>query len=418
MTSPAPDRSPAQLLSGIRVVEMGMWAAGPAAGGILADWGAEVVKIEPPTGDPMRFLFKALSGSNVPDCPPFDVLNRGKRSVAIDVNDSLGRELVERVIGTADVFLSNMRPSFLERIGLGHARLLTAYPRLVYAVLTGYGIEGPDRDAPGYDVAAFSARSGVASRSTPPGGEPPNLASGLGDNLTGVALVAGIAAALFDRERTGRGQLVAASLLRTGIYGISMDLATRVSLGRLASPVRREAPSNPLLNSYAAGDGQWFWLVGAESARHWPHLISAIGDPGLGGDERFATPRDRRRNSRELVAALDRAFAEHPRDVWAERFAAHGVWWAPVNSVEDLLADPQVRAAGAFVDVPAEDGGQTVPSVATPLSFGSREVGPTGPVPRLGESTDRVLRDVGVDDSELRRLRAVGVLGGEPTESE
>ena len=399
------------LLSGVRVIEMGLWAAGPAAGGILADWGAEVIKIEPPGGDPMRFLFKALSGSKEPICPPFEVLNRGKSSVEVDVNRPEGLAIVERLIAGADVFISNMRPSFLERAGLGYDKLHTRYPRLIYAVLTGYGLEGPDRDAPGYDVAAFSARSGVASRSTAPGSAPPNLASGMGDNLTGVALVAGISAALYARERTGAGELVSASLLRTGIFGISMDLATRLTLDRLASPVRREAPSNPLLNSYSAGDGRWFWLIGAESTRHWPHLLAAVGDPSLGEDERFTTPRDRRRHNAELVARLDALFAEHDRDAWAQRFAEHGVWWAPVNSVEDLLQDPQVSASGAFVDVPANGDGPPARSVATPLSFAAHPAAPAGPIPALGEGTERLLHELGIGDDELRQLRAAGVLG-------
>jgi crotonobetainyl-CoA:carnitine CoA-transferase CaiB-like acyl-CoA transferase len=402
-----------KLLSGVRVVEMGLWAAGPAAGGILADWGAEVIKIEPPSGDPMRFLFKALSGSKETICPPFDVLNRGKHSVSVDVNHPEGLAIVERLVGSADVFLSNMRPSFLERAGLAYEQLRDRFPRLIYAVLTGYGLKGPDSDAPGYDVAAFSARSGVANRSTAPGAPPPNLASGMGDNLTGVALVAGIAAALYARERTGDGELVSASLLRTGIFGISMDLATRLTLGRLASPANREAPSNPLLNSYSAGDGRWFWLVGAESTRHWPFLVAAIGDTTLGEDERFGTPRDRRRNATELVTRLDAVFAEHDRDFWAQCFEEHGVWWAPVNSVEDLLVDPQVQAAGAFVEVPGHGDDAPTTTVATPLSFGSRPVAPGGPVPALGDSTDRLLRELGVDDAELVRLRSDGVLGSD-----
>ena len=402
------------LLSGVRVIEMGLWAAGPAAGAILADWGAEVIKIEPPGGDPMRFLFKALSGSKESICPPFEVLNRGKSSVEVDVNRPEGLAIVERLIAGADVFISNMRPSFLTRAGLGYDKLHALYPRLVYAVLTGYGLEGPDRDAPGYDVAAFSARSGVASRSTAPGAPPPNLASGMGDNLSGVALVGGITAALYARERTGEGELVSASLLRTGIFGISMDLATRLTLGRLATPVRRESPSNPLLNSYAAGDGRWFWLIGAESTRHWPHLVAATGDPSLGEDERFATPRDRRRNGAELVARLDALFAEHDRDTWADRFAQHGVWWAPVNSVEDLLEDPQVSAAGAFVDVPVDGDGPPARSVATPLSFAGHPAAPAGPIPALGEGTERLLHELGIGDDELRTLREAGVLGGGP----
>lgn len=186
-------------LSGIRVVELGLWVAGPAAGGILADWGAEVVKLEMPAGDPMRRLFGALSGSKESRCPPFDLYNRGKRSVAIDVNATEGVDVARRLVATADVFVTNMRPQFLMRVGLDADTLLAAHPRLVYACLTAYGLAGPDRDAPGYDMAAFSGRSGLAERATPPGATPPILPGGVGDNVSALSLVAGIAGALFHQ---------------------------------------------------------------------------------------------------------------------------------------------------------------------------------------------------------------------------
>lgn len=401
-------------LDGVRVVELGLWVAGPAAGGVMADWGADVIKIEPPSGDPMRRLFGALSGSKEERCPPFDLHNRGKRSVAIDINAPQGAEIVRRIVASADVLLTNMRPAFLRRVGFDPDRLLAEHPRLVYACLTGYGLEGPDKDAPGYDVAAFSARSGVADRSRAPEEPPPNLAGGMGDTVTAITTVAGIMAALFDRERTGKGQLVATSLLRTGAYCIGMDLATRLDLDRLA-PVRpRTAPQNAMLNSYVAGDGRWFWLMGAESTRHWPGLLAALDHPEISDDDRFRTPRDRRRNTEALVALLDRLFATRSRDEWAARFAEHDVWWAPVNSVEDLLADPQALAAGTFVEAPVRDAESEASRrhVATPVDFGSTRVGPAGPPPAIGSDGEAVLLELGMDDDEVRRLRENGVLGG------
>lgn len=401
------------LLKGIRVVELGLWVAGPAAGGILADWGAEVVKIEMPKGDPMRKLFGALSGSKEDRCPPFDLYNRGKKSVALDINHPEGVALVQQLVATADVFVSNMRPQFLERIGLGHATLLAKHPRLVYASLTAYGLEGPDRDAPGYDMAAYSGRSGLAERTTPPGASPPVLPGGLGDNVTAITMVSGIMAALFHRERTGQGQMVSTSLLRTGIYSIGMDVSTRVGLGRIAAAPSRTKPQNPLMNSYCASDGKWFWIVGAESERHWPGIVTALGDPSLMDDERFATPRERRRNSQALVLAIEALTARHTREEWAAIFKAHDVWWAPINSVDDLLEDAQVLACGAFVDVPVHDdeaAPQRFNGVATPVDFSATPAGPAGPPPRVGADANALLAELGLDDAQVQRLRDAGVI--------
>ncbi|HZZ52297.1 MAG TPA: CaiB/BaiF CoA-transferase family protein [Pseudonocardia sp.] len=393
-------------LEGFRVVELGMWAAGPGAGGVLADWGADVVKIEPPGGDPMRVLYSAMAGSSERRCPPFDLLNRGKRSVAVDLSTEEGVKVAERLIAGADVFLTNMRPKFLRRVGLDPERLTERYPRLVYALLTGYGLTGPDRDAPGYDVAAFSARSGASARSTPPGQPPVALVTGMGDLMTGMTTAGAVSAALLQRERTGKGQVVSTSLLRTGAYAVGLQIATRAGLGRLAPPPGRTAAVNPMFNSYRAGDGHWFWLIGAEAERHWPDLLAAAKDPRL-EDERFATTRGRRTNAEELVTILDDVFASRDRAQWARDFDEHDVWWAPVNSVEDLLEDPQAIAAGVFVDMPGGDG--VLRSVATPVDFGADEI-PMQAAPAIGADTDAVLRELGVEDTELDRLREAGVI--------
>jgi crotonobetainyl-CoA:carnitine CoA-transferase CaiB-like acyl-CoA transferase len=403
-----------KLLEGVRVVEMGLWVAGPAAAGILADWGAEVVKLEMPKGDPMRKLFGALSGSREERCPPFDLYNRGKKSIALDANHADGVALVQRLLATADVFITNMRPQYLQRAGLDAATLLAKHPRLVYASLTAYGLEGPDRDAPGYDMAAFSGRSGIAERATPPGGTPPILPGGMGDNVTAMALVSGIAAALFHRERTGRGQLVSTSLLRTGIYSIGMDVSTRLALGRIAAAPTRTRPQNPLMNTYCAGDGKWFWLVGAESERHWPGIVAALGDASLLDDERFATPRERRRNGTALVAAIDALVARRSRAEWAQVFREHDVWWAPIQSVDELVDDPQAIAAGAFVPLPGTDEAR---EVATPLDFSDAPSAPAGPPPRVGADADALLAQLGYAPEEVARLRAAGVLAAAPKET-
>ncbi len=398
-------------LSGIRVIEMGMWLAGPSAGGILADWGAEVVKLEMPTGDPMRSLYSSLYGSKESRCPPFDLHNRGKRSISVDVNHADGRALAHKLAATADVFLTNMRPQFLRRAGVDHGALLASNPKLVYGLLTGYGIEGPDKDAPGFDMAAFSARSGLTYRATPPGGVPPTLPGGMGDVVTAVTLVAGLLAAIIERGRTGRGQLVTTSLLRAGMYCGSMELSAYVGMGRVASPPSRTEPQNPLMNSYCASDGRWLWLIGAEAERHWKPIATALGLDALVDDERFRTPRERRRNGAALVAEFDAAFARKTRDEWAAVFAAHGVWWAPVNSFEDLVNDPQAQACGGFVDVAAAtEGGASLRSIATPVDFGGAMATSHPAAPRLAQDTDAILARAGVSAEEIARLRSEKVI--------
>lgn len=400
-------------LDGVRVVEMGMWVAGPAAGGMLADWGADVVKIEPKSGDPMRKFFVALSGSKEERCPPFDLYNRGKRSVAIDVGQPDGLRLIERLIETADVFITNMRPTFLLRVGLDAETLMRKHPGLVYASLTAYGLVGPDRDAPGYDMSAFQGRSGVTDRSTQAGAVPTTLPGGIGDNVTAITLTAGIAAALFHRERTGEGQLVSTSLLRAAIFSIGMDVSTRLALGRISNPSSRSKPRNPLFNLYKTGDEKWFWLVCTESERHWPKVIRALGVPEWGEDSRYLTPRDRRRNSAALVAAMDDAFARRTKAEWADIFRDHDVWWAPINSVNDLMHDPQVIASGAFATAPwnqAQPDGLSFNQVTTPVDFSRTAVSLSTPPPAVGAHTDSVLAELGISSDEITRMRQAGVI--------
>lgn len=395
-------------LAGVRVVEMGMWVAGPAASGVLSDWGAEVIKIEPLGGDPMRTFFVAISGTKETRCPPFDLYNRGKKSVAIDIGKAEGVALVERLIASADVFLTNMRPNFLARVGLDASTLLDRNPRLVYASLTAYGLAGPDRDAPGYDHSAFQARSGVAERSTMPGDPPTMLPGGMGDNVTAVTLTAGIAAALYARERTGRGQLVSTSLLRAAIFSIGMDVSTRLVLGRIVDPSPRSKPRNPLFNLYRTADQKWLWLVGTESERHLPNVLRALGLSELAADPRYASPRDRRRNAESMVAAMDAVFAQRTRAEWAGIFRTHDVWWAPVNTVSDLLDDPQVIASGAFVKAgwaPAQPDGRDFNDVAGPVDFSATPVEPSAPPPAVGAHTASVLAGLGLASAEIERLR-------------
>ena len=380
-------------LEGMRVVEVGVWVAGPAAGAILADWGADVVKIEPPGGDPAR-SFQRMLGGDLPSNPPFELDNRNKRSVVIDLATEAGRELASRLVDEADVFITNIRRSALARVGLDDARLLARNPRLVYGIITGYGTEGPEADAPAYDIAAWWSRAGIASLLAPPGGALPFQRGGMGDHTVAMPAAGMISAALVARERTGRGQLVSTSLLRQGAYTIGFDLNTALMWGQSIRVGTRTAMGNPCLNNYVAGDGRRFWIVGLEGERHWPPLARAVGHPEWLTDPRFATGRDRAAHAAELVALLDEVFATRDLPSWAEVFATEpDFFWAPVNSVEDLLSDPQFVAAGGIVEVP--DGAATTAMVAMPADFHGTPGGPRRVAPHLGEHTDEVLAELG-----------------------
>jgi crotonobetainyl-CoA:carnitine CoA-transferase CaiB-like acyl-CoA transferase len=377
-------------LAGVRVVELGVWVAGPAAGGILADWGAEVIKVEPPTGDPQRAVFGSVGLDGSMPVPPFEVDNRGKRSVVLDLRTDDDREALERLLATADVLVTNMRPGALERLDLGPDAVCARHPRLVYGAITGYGFDGADRDRAGYDVGAFWARSGLAHTMVPPGEMPPGLRSGMGDHQTGMTLVAGITAKLFERERTGRGGPVSTSLLRCGMYSIAWDIGIQLRFERRESTKPRERSRAPLINSYRAGDGRIFWLICLEADRHWPQVLAAIERPDLAADPRFVDATARLANAADLIAELDAAFATLPLAEWADRFDADDVWWAPVQSIVDVIADPQAQSG--FVAMTPRDGDQPFRAVATPVDFDGYRLIP-GPVPRLGEHTEEVLGD-------------------------
>ncbi len=390
------------MLEGLRVVELGLWVAGPAAAGLLADWGAEVVKLEAPAGDPMRAFFRLATGSKVERNPPFELDNRGKLSVAIDLRSSAGQAAALALLARADVFITNLRPDALARARLDPETLRARFPRLVYASITGYGRAGADRDRPGYDVGAFWARSGVADTLTVAGNAPPMIRGGFGDHVTALAAVSGILAALVERERSGRARLVETSLLRTGMYCLGWDLNIQLAFGKVRAPVARTDTETPLMNSYRASDGKWFWLIGLEADRHFPGLTRAIERGELIADARFGDARARRHNRGDLIALLDDAFRTRPLAEWSARFDAEDVWWAPVQSPAEVIADPQAHAAGAFAQVRGADGSDG-PAIAGPVSFDGHT--PTlGPVPALGEHTRDVLSEIGFGDAEIDAL--------------
>jgi len=385
-------------MRGIRIVELGVWIAGPAAAGILADWGADVVKIEPPEGDPSR-LFQQMLGGLLPSNPVFELDNRSKRSIVLDLHAEQDMKTALDLIDQADVFITNLRTGALERLGLDYDTLSARLPALVYAHISGYGREGPDANRAAFDIAAFWSRSGIASLLTAPDQAPPFQRGGMGDHNTGLAAAGAISAALFERSSSGLGQLVSTSLFREGMYTIGFDLNTKLMWGADIGNNDRRVAGSPTANNYLLSDGSRIWVVGIDADRHWPSLCRVAGLPELLDDERFSTASLRAENARELIAMLDGAFAAIDKPALLQAVAEEpDFFWAPVNSLDDLLADPQFAASGVMVDVPDEPGSTaTTTMVATPVDFSRTPVKPRSIAPTLGQHTAEILDELGTD---------------------
>ncbi|HSV04828.1 MAG TPA: CoA transferase [Phenylobacterium sp.] len=395
------------LLRGVKVVEFASYIAAPAAACMLGDWGADVIKVERSGGDAMRAAFADVK-SELKGNPTFDLDNRGKRAIVLDISKPEGRDALARLAADADVFITNVRPAALKRAGLDYDSLRQANPRLVYSIVTGYGLDGPDAHKPGFDVTAFWARSGVGAMTVPKGMDPFMIRSGFGDHITALATVAAIMAGLFERERTGHGRLVATSLLGSGVYTMGSDLAVQLKFGRVASMRTRDQSINPIGNVFKSAEGRWFLVNprGGGSSRDWIELCRILGREDLVEDERFKTGKARRANSPALIAELDRAFAELPFEEIARRFDEADMVWSPLQTPADVAADPQV-AATALVQVEDGEGG-AYPSPATPMRFPGADVAVRPRSPTLGEHTRQVLAELGYSAEAIEAMYAAG----------
>ncbi len=386
-------------LRGLRVIEMGVWVAAPSAAALLADWGADVIKVEPPNGDPIRGALGSLGIGDRPN-PAFAQDNRGKRSVVLDLRDEESKDRLEELLESADVFISNLRPDALDGLGLEATETVERHPHLVYCSMSGYGLRGEDRNRPAYDIGAFWARTGLSVQmATNAEGIPLNARGGIGDHICGLAALSGILAAVLEQRTTGRGRVVEVSLLRTGTYVLGWDLSLQSTLGKVAPAEARESNQTPFMNSYRAKDGRWFFFMGLEADRHIERIYRALGRDDLLADPRFADARALRKNRTEVIAVLDEIIGSEPLDIWAERFDRAGVWWAPARTPAEVLEDPQLAANDGFVDVVNANDGSSQRFVNGPVGFSDARVGPAGPAPRLGEHTAEVLEQLAAERS-------------------
>ncbi|MEN9856441.1 MAG: hypothetical protein RLZZ157_1567 [Pseudomonadota bacterium] len=396
------------LLSGLKVIEYATYIAAPGAAGLMADWGADVIKIEPPGGDPIRAFFSSI-GTAITQNPVFDLDNRGKRSIVIDTKSDKGSAIVRDLVKDADVFLTNVRPGGLARGGLDYATLSALNPRLIYASVTGYGLEGPDVDRAGFDIAAYWSRSGLAHLTAPKGTDPFPLRTGAGDHVASLATLAGILAAVHARTTTGKGQHVDSSLLRAGTYTLGSDLAIQMRFGRLGSTKPRAEAINPISNFFQCKDGRWVTLIPRQGNGDWKGYCKALGLEALEADPRFATSGARRSNGAEIVALLDAAFARFDFADIATRLDAADLVWAPVQTAAEAVSDPQFIASGGITQIQTESG-ETLASPSGPVRFSDMDNAPKRPAPQVGGHTQAILTQLGYSSERIAQLLAEDVV--------
>lgn len=418
ITAPGP-------LSGIVVLEVANWIAGPCCGALLADLGAEVIKVEPPEGDSMRYTLRQPQPPNAPKRRPGDAIdfphqvsNRGKRSIAIDLEGAEGQKLVHDLARRADVFLTNLTPPRLERYDLAPARLRALNQRLIVAAVSGWGLSGPKRDENSFDVTAFFAHGGVMSLLGEPGDNPVKPVLGQGDHTTGLAALGGVLSALLLRQRTGQGCVVEASLLRTASWTVASELANALVDGVQPKARTRFDSPNVASNTYKCSDGRWLILV-MPFPRYWDGLCKALGKPEWAAkDHVYSTPRGRSQRRDALVREMDAIFATATLAEWRDRLDAHHCIYSPLHDLPTLAADEQADAAGCFTWVEHEHAGR-FRTINTPFGVHAGEgvfVGARGCAPsEPGADTDAVLgQTLGLGAAEVAELRRKGIVGHRP----
>ncbi len=399
----------AKPLHGVRVLEVAAWTFVPAAGAILSDLGAEVIKVEPPTGDPQRGLMNLLNLSGGGPNPFNEIPNRGKRSITLDLKNEAGREALLQIARSSDVFLTSYLPALREKLRVDVDDIRAVNDRIVYVRGSGWGAQGPMRNTGGYDLAAGWASSGMAQHLLREEDGPAPMPSAFFD-LQGANTIAGaIGTALYKRERTGETSLIDVSLMNVGMWTMSPGIVSAPYVDTPAKTSRRE-PGNPITNWYETKDGRWIYLVLLQADRFWPELCPILGRPDLVDDPRFRDAKTRFENRRACVAELDAIFAERTLAEWQERLQALSGVWAPAITCREIHEHPQVEPNRFLAEVTGHDG-QPFRLVAAPMHFDESPTAPETPAPELGQDTESVLTDAGFDWDAIAALRERGGLG-------
>lgn len=398
-----------QLFKGVRVVELAQYVMVPAASTMLADLGAEVIKVETPgVGDPYRSLVVDRRSTEGPNFS-LEQNNRGKKSVCIDLKSAEGHALLCRLIESADVFMTSLRPAAIRKLGLTVEDLRAHNPRLIYARANGLGFSGPEAGKAGFDASSFWARGGFGHILSMEGSYT-RQPRAVGDHASAVSLAFGVAGALFKRASTGEASVVETSLLSMATWMLSNDLVASQDPGYPPNILQRAVEQNPLVGTYRTRDGRWIQLVFLDSGRFWPGLCATLGIDALIDDPRFHDAAARMAHGRELMGIFEQAFGSRDWADWQPRFEAFDAPWELVQNLHDLYSDPQTIENGMIFEIDTKDG-YPVKLVSAPLTVDGRAAHADTPAPGCGEHSDDIFTALGLDDAQIEGYRTAGVIG-------
>jgi crotonobetainyl-CoA:carnitine CoA-transferase CaiB-like acyl-CoA transferase len=392
------------IFAGLKVVDLASFLAGPGAATVLSDFGADVVKVEPPgIGDPHRFTYKIPPLPSAKENYSWHLSNRNKRGLALDLKSPGSREILERLVKWADVLVVNFPPPVRKKLKLTYEDLVPWNPRLIYADLTGYGDEGPDTNLPGFDITAYWSRSGLLDMTRDAGAPPTLPVPASGDHASAMGLYSAIVTGLYRRERTGEGCYVTTSLIAEGVWSSAVLVQAALCNAKFYPLHDRKNPPNAIFNVYKTSDDRWFLIV--MQPKDWPALPPAIGHPELVTDPRFADDAARAKNSGQLAAMLDTIFAAQPLAHWHDVFERARITYGIVKTPADVTTDPQILANDIIV--PIEGGGEYLKqTVSSPIKIHGVPKAAARRGPELGEHNDEVLRELGFSPDQIEGFRA------------
>ena len=395
------------IFSGLKVVDMASFIAGPSTAVILSDFGAEVIKVEPSTGDPWRRGHTIPPQPQAKDAYPWHLANRNKRGMTLDLKNASAQQVVERLVRWADVLIVNTPHPARKKLQLEFDDVTQWNPRLIYADLTGFGEKGPDANLPGFDITSYWARSGLLAMTRDAGAPPTWPVAGSGDNATAVGLYSAIVTALYRRERTGKGSYVTTSLLAEGVWSASVSIQAALCDAKFFDLHDRKNPANAAMNVYRAADGTWFVLI--VTPDKLDAVANAIGRADLLTDPRFSDPTKLVANMPQLTAILDDIFAAQPMAHWYYVFSGVHVTFGAVRGPQEVINDPQLRINDIVVPLEGA-GGKLTSTISSPIQVhGVVKVAATR-APDIGEHNDEVLGQLGFNPAEIDRLRTVGAI--------